>query len=1332
MTGQFTYLKMLQKIKFCLLAIFASISHLYGQEYYFRHYKVENGLSHNTVHSTLQDSQGFLWFGTKDGLNRFDGYNFKVFQNDLESPNSLGSNFIECLHEFNGHLWVGTDNGLFRFNAEYESFKLMEPSLNRPILDIEHDNEGNLWYIAGTTLYKHSTKSQNTHVFETEAYFHAEEITRGTDGTIWVANDRFLHHYDRDNGAFETIELISEKSSNLPFIVSKLFAINDTTLLIGTQNQGVILYDTQKKQVKKLLPASEDPLYIRDFAKIENGKLWIATESGIYIYDMEKETYLNLKKSYYDPYALSDNAIYSLTVDREGGVWIGTFFGGVNYYPKQYTPFKRYYPKSGKNSISGSAVREIHSDQYGNIWIGTEDAGLNKFDPKSGMFTNFSPSGTQHSLSFYNIHGLLPRGNQLWIGTFEHGLDIMDIHSGKVIKHYNKGDGHGLSSNFIYTFYENRAKDIYAITSSGIQIYDEENDRFITIDAFPEGIFFTSFLEDNTGRMWAGTYWDGLFYYDPETNEKGVYKHDTSNLNSISSNAINWIFQDSDENIWVTTENGLNMFIPETNSFKPYRKRDGFPSNVFYSIIEDTNNHLWISTSNGLVDFNPKNDELTNYTKGNGLLSDQFNYNSAFKDRQGKMYFGSVNGMISFDPNSFLKDSYKPPILITGLQINNKEVPVNSNSSTLRKSITFVDKIKLQPRQSSFSIDFAALSYTTPEMTEYWYKLDGLKNEWVHLAKSHQVYFTELPAGNYNFKVKSLNSSGVWSDEATALGITVYPTFWKSNLAYSLYILTVCIISFLIIRYYYLRSLARNKQVLKELNDKKQKELYKAKIEFFTNVSHEVRTPLTLIQAPLEKLLKQAESGSELRENLSIMEKNTTRLLNLVNQLLDFRKTELEDISLTFVETNISDLIRQTQTRFSQVIKSAGIDFDMLLQEEDIYAYVDAEALNKIVSNLFNNAIKYAEKKVRVILAPAGDYFQLTFMNDGQLIPVHLKTKIFEPFYRVPGVENQNQSGTGIGLSLAHSLTQLHNGVLQLDTSNDTMNTFVLKLPIHQEKEFELSSSKEWKPESQKDQPEEDFEMAGYKPTILFVEDNIDLLDFVSKDLMTSYLVLKATNAQEALETMENENIQLVISDVMLPGMDGFAFCEKIKTDLETSHIPVIILTAKSALKARLEGLESGADAYIEKPFIIEHLKLQIANLLENRRHIMEHYASSPLAHIRSIAHTKTDETFIKKLDDIIDQHISDPELNVETLADFMHMSRSTLYRKIKEMSNLSPNELVNLARLKKAAELLDTGSYKIYEIAEMVGYNSQTSFGRNFQKQFNKTPTEYIKTIST
>lgn len=1305
-----------------LFLVLFQLNFAQNQEYYFSHYKVENGLSHNSVLCSLQDEKGFLWFGTKDGLNRFDGHSFKKFRKEIGNSKSLGSNFIECMHEFNHTLWIGTESGLYQYNEVTEDFDLVKESQNNPILDIENDNEGNIWFIARSLLYKYNIKTKTVENY-LKGFIKVEEITKTPNGQIWVAFQNILYQYVKETNSFKKCEIKFPEQPNLNIVISKIYSYNNGEIVIGTQKSGAFIYNIQNSALTQINLSSKRPLYVRDFIKKGND-LWMATESGLYIYNLQSKTHKNLSKSYNDPFTLSDNALYSLTLDNEEGIWIGSYFGGINYYPKPNTFFKKYFPKIGENSISGNAVREIKPDQQGNLWIGTEDAGVNKLNVKTGVFTNYLPTNNSNSISHYNIHGLLVNENKLWIGTFEHGLDVLDINTGFVTKHYGWKTKGNLSSNFVFDFYKTKKNEVYVITASSIELYNSVKDKFMVFKAFPEGYFYTSLVEDNNGALWAGTYWDGLFYYDPKTNTKRVFKHIKENNTSISSNAINGIFLDSKNNLWITTENGLNQYNFKTNKFKNYTVNNGLPSNVVYSILEDEKNNLWISTSKGLVEFNPVSRKIKVFTKANGLLSDQFNYHSSYKDNNGTMYFGSTEGMISFNPKKFIANKFKPPIYITSIKIDNKEI--KSESKKERKSKHSLNQITLNPDKYTVNIEFATLSFNAPEMTEYWYKLEGLNEDWVYLGKNYKISFTGLSPNVYTFKVKSRNGNGQWSEESSELKIDVLPPFWKSNFAYALYSLLFISIGFLGLKQYHAKSKVKNLKFIKELNRKKEKELYKAKIEFFTNISHEIRTPLTLIKSPLEKILKKTDYDADLMQNLSIMDKNTSRLLDLVNQLLDFRKTEMGGTNLNFVRSNISEIIRNVHARFTPIINNKKINFSYDLGFEDVFASVDTEALNKIISNLFSNAIKYSNHIITLSLSQEGDVFIIAIKNDGKLISAHLKDKIFEPFFVIS--EKQDNSSTGIGLALAYSLVELHKGSLVLDHTVVDMNAFVLSLPIHQTLEFKLFDTKSI-PEINNDI----FEPSASSntiltPKILVVEDNEDLLDFVAKELSVEYQVIKATNAQIALKILSTENVQLIVSDIMMPGMDGFNFCKEIKTNLETSHIPIILLTAKTTLNAKIKGLEFGADAYIEKPFSMEHLKVQISNLLSNRTTLIEYYSSSPLAHVKSIAHSTIDKIFIKKLDEFIYLNISDNKLSVDMLAENMNMSKSTLYRKIKNITDLSPNELINITRLKKAAELLTTGDYKIYEIAEIVGYSSQISLLRNFQKQFGMTPSEYLK----
>ncbi len=1297
---------------------------IFSQEYYFKHYKVENGMSNNTVLASLQDKDGFLWFGTKDGLNRFDGYHFKTFRSGKDPKTSLGINYIQSLHEFKNYIWVGTDKGLYSYDKKLEKFTFINEAINNRINDIDNDFKNNLWFISIGTLIKYNVDTKETRMFDGRNSFYATSIACDNKGGIWVSSYDDLYHYSEATQSFDKITV---QMPNSTFSISAIYALDNNSILIGTRDHGIYKYDVSSGKTTPFMTGIEKPVFVRQFKRNKND-LWIASESGVYIYNLQSKSVRNLRKSPSDPYAISDNAAYCITIDKENGIWIGTYFGGVNYHQKQYDQFKKYFPRKSENAIVGSAVREIHKDNAGNLWIGTEDAGVNKFNLQTKKFVNFQPDGTKSGLSFYNIHGVLPRGNKVWLGTFEHGLDVMDANSGKIIKHYDHTTS-SFKSDFIVSFYETPEKKLFVITSVGIYLYDDKTDSFTISTDFSESTHFTCMFKDKDGNFWAGSYRDGLFYYNPKTKEKAVYRHDFKDDKSISNDFITSIFQDKQNNLWIATENGLNLLDVKKREFKKFTTKDGFSSNVIYSILQDENGNLCITTSKGLVKFNYKTKAVKIFTTANGLLSDQFNYSSAFQDSNGDMYFGNLNGMISFNAKNFNSYKYNPPIYITGLQINNQDVIVNDEGSPLDESVSYIKKITLKNDQSNFNIDFAALSYTAPELTQYWYKLDGISDDWVYLNKNNKVFFTELPSGDYKFRVKSLSAGGIWSKEAV-VAITILPPFWASNYAFFLYFLLISGCLYWLLRRYHHMNIKENDRKIATLNNEKEKEIYHAKIEFFTNVAHEIRTPLTLIKSPLESLLKRSYESPDIIPNLSLMEKNTSRLLNLVNELLDFRKTEMEGLGLTFVETNISVLVKQLQLQFTPLIEERNINLKLELGEKNVYAFVDEEAIRKILSNLISNAIKYAKSEVIITLFRDENSLEFIVKNDGNLIPKSLKNKIFEPFFRILGSETQ--TGTGIGLSLAHSLTELHNGTLKLQFLDDAMNTFVLKLPLRQQSEFHLYKDNSDVLKETNEELENEVTAKNIRTQILVVEDNLELLNFMSKELGKEYKIFKAANGEEALKVIHNETIHIVISDITMPIMDGIELCDRIKSNLETSHIPVILLTALTAVQSRIQGLESGADAYIAKPFSMDFILAQITNLLSNRRHLMEHYASSPLSHLKTIAHNKIDEEFIKKLDDIINQNMADTNLSVESLADILHMSRSTLYRKIKDITNLSPNELINNARLKKAAELLLSGKYKVYEIAEIVGYNSQSSFSRNFQKSFSMSPSEFVNNGKT
>ncbi|MCJ8208633.1 response regulator [Mucilaginibacter sp. RS28] len=1310
-----------------LLAVLLTLA-VQAHPYYFKHYQVDNGMSNNTVFSCIQDRQGFLWAGTRDGLNRFDGYSFKVFRHNRKDPKSLGNDLVHALYQDNNNIiWVGTDAGLYKYNPQTENFCAVKPFETEGIACITQDRKGNMWIVIGGAIYIYNDKTHKVINLRDKQHFEADFVAINRYNEIWASSTTgTIEKYNPADSSFTAYDVFKNSKPVSSNYIEKIFFADDSTLFVGTRSQGLKLFNTRKGTYFDALTTNDNhtAIFVREILKYNNNTYWIATESGIYIYDRQKNTFINLKKRYNDPYSISDNAVYCLFRDREGGVWAGTYFGGLNYYPKQYTTFRKYYPGMDNAALNGNVVREICKDQYGNFWFGTEDNGLNKLSADKTTWTHFHPVA-ENKVSNTNIHGLLCNGRYLYVGTFERGMDIIDIPTGKLIKHFTSGPGpKQLKSNFIVCFCKTRAGVILVGSTVGLYRFDPATDSFTLIEDL-QNSFIYSIIEDHAGNIWVGTLRRGIYKLNLATNKAQPLNYHYPIKDVLERSTVNNIFEDSSHQLWFATEGyGLWLYNPATGRYRFFDNENGLPSNYVFRTVEDNNHALWVSTSRGLVNLTKAGTRIKIFTRANGLLSDQFNYNSSFKDSDGTLYFGCVKGLISFNPGLFGENNFPAPVYITGFQVHDKEISVNQPNPVIKQSVIFTKAITLKYNQSSFSIDFAKLSFTAPEMTQYKYRMDGLDYKWTYLKTNRKAYFTELPPGNYTFIVKAANPDGTWNPKETRLQINILPPIWQSKLAYIIYAATILAIILFLIRAYHRNTKQKNQRIIEQLENNKEKQIYNAKIEFFTNVAHEIRTPLTLIKGPMEKVMKKAESVPDLEQNLKIMEKNTNRLIELTDQLLDFRKTETSGFSLNFVKVNITELLADTFLQFKPIAEQKNLSYNLLLSAQTVFAYVDLEAMRKILSNLVNNAIKYSSSavEIRLLEHDIDDHtFTIEVRNNGYLIPYEMRERIFEPFFRMK--ETEKQVGTGIGLPLSRSLAELHKGVLVLSKTTDDFNTFTLTLPIHQDKEFDLYSPVgNYKPIDDIKYENTD----SMKPVILVVDDNPDILDFIAQDLSEKYTVLKALSAKEASDFLETEHIQLIISDIMMPGTDGYQLCKAIKTDFNYSHIPLIMLTAKNTLQSKIEGLEVGADAYIEKPFSPEHLQVQIANLLINRNKIKDHYASSPLVHMKSMAYSKSDENFLDKLNAVIFKNIENPDLDVEQIASLMNMSKPTLYRKVKGISNLTINELINITRLKVAANLLEEGDYKIYEVATMVGYSSQSHLGRNFLKQFGITPSEY------
>lgn len=1027
-----------------------------GQSYSFRHYQVESGLTNNAVMCSAQDSRGFMWFGTRDGLNRFDGQYFKEYH--------FTETQIQYIYaDSSGALLVSTEKSIYKYNPSSDDFKLCL-KYEYTIEEIVYDGKGNIWFNANSELCLFSEKEKRIKILPKEKFFIASGLDIDENGNLWVCTPSgLLKKYNSTNETFSTFDLFHHSKKVKDRLTSLIKCIGNGKILIGTDHSGLKIFDIKSNSYKDIVLGCQklNDLFFRCFLEVSKNELWIGTETGIIKYNYQNGKSSKIVKNISDEYSISDNVIYSLVKDSEGGIWAGTYFGGINYYPKQYTHFEKFYQNSANKPLGGNIVREITEDHIGNLWIGTEDGGVNKIDAITGRIHHYKPDNTKYSLSYICAHSLQAVNDELWVGTFNNGLDIIDINTGKVIRHYDESSSGGFNPSFPFSFLRIKNKILIA-SYPGIYQYDIEGKIFSVYPHFPTSEFYQCLFKASDGTIWASAYGKGLMSYNEKSHVFRSYTNKAEISKSLSSDMVTDIFEDSRKTLWIATESGLCKLNKDRKSFKRYGTATGFPSNFMLSILEDSKGKLWISTTRGLVCFDSKRDFVSFiYTTANGLLTDQFNFSSAYKDKQNRLYFGSAKGLIRFNPDHFVIDNFIPPIFITNIRINGKEIDIDNTDYPFKKSILYTDKITLLNEQSTFSIDFAALGYTAPQDLKYAYKLEGLSSTWTYIKGERRVNFTKLQPGKYTFKIKVASTGGVWNNKETILKIEIMPPWWASPWALFAYGLFSLLILYLSLRFYHKTTqdknkreierleIARGKEIL-QIEIAKEKEILESKVEFYTQVAHEIRTPLTLIKIPLRKVIRNTEGIDEIKNSLKIIDGNTDRLIELSNQLLDFRQMEIKAYSFSFQYTNISILLENAYQNFAALAEQNNVIFKMEMPEEPFFAYVDVDAFTKIIYNLLGNGVKYAATNLTIILKaffPTQYQFTILVKNDGYIIPYELTEKIFEPFFRIK--ETDARTGSGMGLALARSITLAHDGTLIFENDDNKMNIFCLTLHIN-------------------------------------------------------------------------------------------------------------------------------------------------------------------------------------------------------------------------------------------------------------------------------------------
>ncbi|NTD99273.1 response regulator [Agrobacterium tumefaciens] len=1299
---------------------------------------MSDGLCANTIWDIEQDDQGYIWFGTKYGLSRFDGYDFKSFQFKKGIPGSLGNNFIRKIFKYDAKtFWIGTDEGIYIFNLETEKFSLFKPLQHYFINDVIHAKNGDIWIATKERgVFVYSPKSQKIKRFNTTslpaiASNEVSKILQDDAGDIWMGTYgkgiNVLNLKTNQVRQYNTSSPAAKLSSN---VILDLYKDAQGDIWIGTMAGGLNLWNKHTNQFTIYQKSSGNSIsdnIVRAIYEPKPGYICLGTEKGLNIFDRKNNRFTVYQKKNHDPFSINDDAVYNVFKDREGGIWIGTYFGGLNYYHEGSSGFEFYYPSGVKNSLSGNAVSAFLETKPGQMWIGTEDGGLNYFNTADKSFRKFPFSAGQDSLSYHNIHALYQdKTGDIWIGMYTGGVNILNPRTGK-IRRYKSDPANqaSLSDNSVYSIDEDRLGRIWVSTISGLNLYDQRNDRFIRIKGknLDKSCIYQVY-QDEDKVIWIATYDNGLIRMD-QNNNLTQYAY-SQKPGSISSNKVICMLDDEEGNLWLGTDgSGLNVLNKKTGKFKSFDEKNWISSAVIYGIVKDQGGKLWFSTNNGIFEYNPKTKSKRSFGKWDNLQSQQYNYKAYYKDSSGKLYFGGINGFNAFLPAKVKSSSVIPKVSFTNFQLFNKDLDLNDENSPLKQSINYTNEVVLNHNQSVLSVEYASLSFIAPNKLQYAFKMEGFDKGWNNVGSQRKATYTNLPAGEYHFQVKVIDDLGTGIGEVSSIKIKILPPFYKTITAYILYLIALVFGAVWLRRFVYEKERKRNEIKLERLRNKSEQDFYKQKIEFFTAMAHEVRTPLSLIIAPLEQLLTRKKKDPESMEQLLVMEENSDRLLTLVNQLLDFRRIESDIFEIHPEPLELNYLINSIRDRFSPIATKKGLEFVVVSAFNKLDIHADPEALMKILSNLLINAFKFARKKLEIkindlhVAGNGEEMISISVEDDGIGIPKAQLDSIFKKFFKVATAEHQytNLGGTGIGLALAKSLTEKHGGQLEVQSEEGVKTIFTVLIPFRQ---YELSSALE---------TEEANEEHEGKQTVLVVEDDLSLLDFLSKSFIAEgYHILKAKNGKEGLKHLDNHHVDLVISDVMMPVMDGIELCKIIKNDIDYSHLPVVLLTAKTNTEAEIQGLESGADAYISKPFKWKQLSLIIKNLLELQSNLKQRFAQNPLEGTEILNTGNRDKKFLEKITQIIEARIADPQLSVEDLGREVGLSRSSLYKKIKAKTGHVPNEFVRIIRLKMAAKLLIEQEYTIAEIGYKVGFNSHSYFSKCFFTQFELTPTEFVE----
>lgn len=1319
----------------------------------------KDGLSNNEVRCIFQDSRGFMWFGTYDGLNRYDGYDFKVFRNNPKDPGSIIHSFINTIAEDSRHaMWIGTRQGVsvldpitLKFTKVF-SFRpgiRISQKLTSFVTSIKTDKTGDIFVATqnnGLVIFDHSSKGPGMEIpfwgpggnhwnYSVSTLFFFDEHL------FLLIEGKGLCIYDRHN---KRLLLLNSKLKKASCIYGE-----NNLLWIGT-NAGLYRYNIGLNSFEPALTETDGGLSsgrITCLKAMPGDKLWIGTDGGGISILNKKTQRLTYLTGGFRRHALSSNAVYSIFLDNENRKWIGTLRGGINIIDDVKNRFQNIVQDPTlSNSLINNFVKSLYEDTKDRIWIGTDGGGLSIWDRKNEKYENYVYKKNQYGSLSSNFITSIKQDytGKTWVATYSSGIDLFQPQT-KTFKTYVGLDEQGKANHkFFWLLFEDHFKNLWASgLQDGLFLYDRANDQFRLFDPSVKNIL--AFHEDLNGQLWAGTF-DGLFQLDIKNKKHKYY---------AIGKPVRAIHEDKKHQFWIGTEAGLMLFNKNrTEVVKQFTTDDGLSSNNILGIEEEKGGDLWLSTFNGLSKFNSQSGKFTNFTQSDGLQNKEFNFNASLTLRSGEMAFGGINGLSIFLPEKILPLKNKPNLVATAINLNNHSINDQANyiSAITDQQIS---EITVPYNRASLSVKFAAIEFTAQERINYRYVMKGWDRGWNNSGQNRNAVYTRLNPGTYTLLINCTNAEGQWISKTISLRVIVLPPWYLTWWAITFYIgiLICCVYWFLNYRFRETRlryeikiakANADNQQKLQE----KERELNERRVEFFTGISHEFRTPLSLIINPIKDIL--TRNGNENRNDLSLVYRNARRLLSLVDQLLLFRKAEAGAENICVTPLNIGMVCQEVFLCFVQQAKAADLTFELTVPEEEVIIYGEREKIEIILFNLISNAIKYSPhgKIVKVQLHSNQDDVLIKVIDNGNGIPTTIGDKIFNKFYRSRDAGHPVKAGFGIGLYLAKQFTDDHFGTLTYESAPNSGTTFLLKLKkgIAHYPENAVSliadSSSEILSELS-DQPlvlndnlgvnvkTEEFlgmDIFSDRKSVLIIDDDLDIRKYIKSILESQYIIFEAEDGNSGLLLAREKNPSLIICDVMMPGMNGLELCSLIKKDPSMNFIPMILLTASSSPEGKIKGLESGADDYISKPFESDVLTARVANLLLIRSNLQNYFYNAITLKSAEINISDEYKQFLEKCITIVEAHMTDSNFNTQMLAAELGVSRSNLFRKVKSLSGHNINGFIRFIRLRKAAELLIQTELNVNEVALGTGFNEIKYFRTQFHKLFKTNPSDFAK----